>query len=32
MTIGLGLFALLAVGGLIPLWIWVYFTYFPPSP
>ena len=28
----LGLFALLAVGGLIPFWLWVYFTYNPPSP
>ena len=28
----LGLFALLAVGGLIPLWLWVYFTYNPPLP
>jgi serine/threonine-protein kinase len=31
-TIGLGLIALLTVGGLIPLWVWVYFTYFPPTP
>jgi serine/threonine protein kinase len=28
----LGLLALLAVGGLIPIWLWVYFTYNPPSP
>jgi eukaryotic-like serine/threonine-protein kinase len=28
----LGLLALLAVGGLIPLWLWVYFTYNPPLP
>ena len=28
----LGLFALLAVGGLIPFWLWVYFTYNPPMP
>lgn len=28
----LGLFALLAVGGLIPFWLWVYFTYNPPIP
>jgi serine/threonine protein kinase len=28
----LGFFALLAVGGLIPFWLWVYFTYNPPSP
>jgi serine/threonine-protein kinase len=29
-TIALGLLALLAVGGLIPFWIWVYFVYNPP--
>lgn len=29
-TIGLGLLALLAVGGLIPFWMWVYFIYHPP--
>ncbi len=28
-TIGLALLALLAVGGLIPFWIWVYFVYHP---
>ena len=28
----LGLIALIAVGGLIPFWIWVYFVYNPPSP
>ncbi len=27
---GLGLLALLAVGGLIPFWLWVYFSYNPP--
>ena len=27
---GLGLLALLAVGGLIPFWLWVYFIYNPP--
>ncbi len=27
---GLGLLALLAVGGLIPFWLWVYFVYNPP--
>jgi len=27
---GLGLLALLAVGGLIPFWVWVYFVYNPP--
>ena len=26
-TIGLGLMALIAVGGLIPFWLWVYFVY-----
>lgn len=29
-SVGLGLLALLAVGGLIPLWLWVYFLYHPP--
>ncbi len=29
-TILLGLLALIAVGGLIPLWIWVYFLWNPP--
>jgi len=28
-TIGLALLALLAVGGLIPFWMWVYFVYYP---
>ena len=28
----LSLLALLAVGGLIPFWLWVYFTYNPPLP
>ena len=27
---GLGLLALLAVGGLIPFWMWIYFVYNPP--
>lgn len=27
-TIGLGLLALLAVGGLVPLYLWIYFLYF----
>ncbi len=27
-TIGLGLLALLAVGGLVPLYLWIYFVYF----
>ena len=26
----LGLLALIAVGGLIPFWMWVYFVYNPP--
>lgn len=29
-SVGLGLLALLAVGGLVPFWIWVYFVYNPP--
>ncbi|HUH97655.1 MAG TPA: protein kinase [Anaerolineales bacterium] len=29
-SIGLGLLALIAVGGLIPFWMWVYFAYNPP--
>jgi serine/threonine-protein kinase len=29
-TIALGLLALLAVGGLIPFWLWIYFVYNPP--
>lgn len=29
-TIGLGLLALLAVGGLVPFWIWIYFVFNPP--
>lgn len=31
-TILLALLALLAVGGLVPLFIWVYFVYYPPIP
>lgn len=31
-TILLALLALVAVGGLVPLFIWVYFIYFPPIP
>jgi serine/threonine-protein kinase len=31
-TVGLGLVATLAVGGLIPFWIFVYFRLFPPIP
>lgn len=30
LSVGLGLLALLAVGGLIPFWVWVYFVYNPP--
>jgi serine/threonine protein kinase len=29
-TVGLGLMALVALGGLIPFWMWVYFSYNPP--
>ncbi len=29
-SVGLGLLALIAVGGLIPFWMWVYFVYNPP--
>jgi serine/threonine-protein kinase len=29
-AVGLGLLALLAVGGLVPFWVWVYFVYNPP--
>jgi len=29
-AVGLGLLALLAVGGLIPFWMWVYFVFNPP--
>jgi hypothetical protein len=32
MTVGLGLLALLAVGGLIPFWMWIYFSYNPALP
>ncbi len=30
-SVGLGLLALLAVGGLIPFWMWIYFSYRPPG-
>jgi len=30
LAIGLGLLALISVGGLIPFWMWVYFSYNPP--
>jgi hypothetical protein len=29
-SVVLGLLALIAVGGLIPFWMWVYFVYNPP--
>ena len=29
-SVALGLLALMAVGGLIPFWMWVYFSYNPP--
>jgi serine/threonine-protein kinase len=29
-SVGLGLLALLAAGGLIPFWMWIYFIYNPP--
>ena len=32
LSVGLGLLALLAVLGLIPFWMWVYFSYNPPLP
>lgn len=32
LSIGLGLLALIAVGGLIPFWMWIYFMYNPVSP
>jgi eukaryotic-like serine/threonine-protein kinase len=31
-TIGLALLALIAAGGLVPFWLWVYFVYNPPVP
>jgi serine/threonine-protein kinase len=31
-SVGLGLLALLSVGGLVPFWMWVYFVYNPPVP
>lgn len=30
-SVGLGLLAVMAVGGLIPFWLMVYLTYFPPG-
>jgi hypothetical protein len=29
-TLGLALLAILAVGGLIPFWVWIYYIYNPP--
>lgn len=29
-SVGLGLLALLMVGGLVPFWVWIYFLYNPP--
>jgi hypothetical protein len=31
-TIALGLLALIAVGGLVPFFLWVYFAFNPPIP
>jgi len=31
-TIGLALGAIIAVGGLIPFWLWIWFTFNPPLP
>lgn len=31
-TIGLALAAIVAVGGLIPFWLWIWFTFNPPIP
>ena len=30
LSVVLGLLALIAVGGLIPFWMWVYFVFYPP--
>jgi hypothetical protein len=30
LSVGLGLLALIAVGGLVPFWMWIYFVYNPP--
>ena len=32
LSVALGLLAMVAVGGLIPFWMWVYFSYNPPIP
>ncbi|MHB1339231.1 MAG: hypothetical protein ACYCYG_10490, partial [Bellilinea sp.] len=31
-TISLALAAIVAVGGLIPFWLWIWFTFNPPTP
>lgn len=31
-SVGLGLAAVIAVGGLFPFWLWVYFSWFSPRP
>ncbi len=31
-TTGLALLAIIAVGGLIPFWLWIWFTFNPPTP
>jgi serine/threonine protein kinase len=31
-AVGLGFLTLVAVGGLVPLWVWVYLAYHPPTP
>lgn len=31
-AVALGFLVLLAVGGLVPLWVWVYLAYHPPGP
>jgi serine/threonine-protein kinase len=30
LSVGFGLLALIAVGGLVPFWMWIYFVYNPP--
>lgn len=32
LSLGLGLLAVLAVGGLLPFWLWIYLTFNPPVP
>jgi hypothetical protein len=31
-TTGLALATIVAVGGLIPFWLWIWFTFNPPTP